>query len=122
MGESKSLIKHLYDIAKGNLKTVTKSITSSDFTAIATPSSGKRIVLIGLILSPVATGANGYMDVSWFVGETETPIFVNLNNSLLVKPIVLDFSSAPIYGPEDGILEMNIANSTVYVNAFYVEV
>ncbi|MFH2047768.1 MAG: hypothetical protein ABIK92_21795 [Pseudomonadota bacterium] len=93
-----SLAKRLYDLSGTHIQVdVGDGGLASADEAIATPPSGKRLVISKLLISPTDVGATAKVTISVFNSDDtlDYELFIDLMWSAAC-PVIFDFSSCPI--------------------------
>lgn len=124
-GGGESLSKHLYDAAKGDVKTAQITLDSdATWETIITPASGKKICILYMLIQPKS--ASCFVFISFFNGGTEDASgkIVRNMNMPYITPVSLNVEKCPIVGTEDYLLKGKApagANAAeVYIN--YLEI
>lgn len=104
-----SVEEFLFNVGGGETKFSLVSCTNDQaYETLLAPSSGKKVAITKLVVSPPTTGANGTCTIGFFdegSGSPDTYIFNTLGVNGFASPIVMDFEGCPIVGAVDQTLK-----------------
>lgn len=119
-------MRHYLELGGGNPKIATQTANQTawaDATAIATPASGKRIAVMGLLICP--TAASDLCTVGFYTsGASQSKnIAFGLNFIVTANPIYIDLSECPVIGDADHVVKAIVGSGdAVGVNVYYYEI
>lgn len=113
-----SLEMYFYSRSGGAVKHTAATISSSTNAAIVTPTTGKRLVLLGFEV----TLSTATVDLSYGVGTTaQKALFTDLLLGTILAPVVFDLRECPPIGAVNQLLLANVSSGSAKLSVYTME-
>jgi hypothetical protein len=123
------MVDRFYEVAGGKPQNAYQTVNQTawtDATAIATPSSGKRLAVVGVLASPSVAG--GSISVGfWTSGATPSKYIAYkvawpIATAGATGPVYIDLSACPVVGTADHVIKAVYESQQGTVNVYYYEI